>query len=111
MKGLLYINWTETATPLRDSEVLDKIKQEWSIVAEGTQTKQFNVCNEMVYLGISVLCKRGDIKADKIRFMFEGTDIKALVDIYGSSKVPVAVPEFGKLPSLQENLMDEFLGF
>jgi len=111
MKGLLYINWTETATPLKDSEVLNKIKQEWSLVVDGTQTKQFNICNELVYAGIQILCMRGDIIAERIHFMLEGKEVDRNVKVYGSSKLPIASPKSIEIPEFFTVWMREFMGF
>ena len=110
-RGLLFINWTENAVPIKDSEILDKLKKEWDLVKSGTQNKQFNICNEMIYGAIQILCMRGDIIAERIHFMYEGEKIERTVKPYGTSILPVASPKTTKLPKLWSKWMKEFIGF
>lgn len=107
---MLYINYTPHAEPIRDLEVLAKIIEAYSFAVDG-HDKQFDISNELVCIGIQLLCNRGEIKASNVTYMVEGREIETLREKLGSSTFDVAVPkDWNELPNTAVSWLNEYMG-
>ncbi len=103
--GRLYINFTNTAAPVRDAEIIDKILADYELVKNGTQNKQLNVSNELFFSAVQVLCNRGEIKAEKIYFMVENIEVERVIT--SRNLINYAMPKTDKLPHMLFKWVDE----
>ncbi len=103
--GRLYINFTNTAAPVKDAEIIDKILADYKLVKNGTQNKQLNVSNELFFSAVQVLCNRGEIKAEKIYFMVDNMEVERVIKSRNS--INFVMPKADKLPHMLLNWVNE----
>lgn len=108
-QGILYINYSKNAEPIADENMLSTIIKQYKIVYNTQQNKQFNVSNGLVFIGVQLLCLRGEIIAEKIIFMKDGFELKMRYDTVGSSNINIPL-WCDELPDFANRWLNEILG-
>lgn len=112
MKGYLFINYDPTATPIADEKIKEKILSEWALVKEGTQTKQFNVSNILVFAAVQHAAFKGELDGERIIFMIEQNKCQMRYKQFGSSIRPLpSCKELREKDLLNSTWMKDIMGF
>jgi hypothetical protein len=112
-KGILYINFTRSAEPIADHKISEKLLSEYSLVETGTQNKQFNTSNYLVFCVVVFLCAEGKIIAEKVIFMHEGRELEMIYKPSGSVTVNLPITRDSELKSkdLYTEILKTLVGF